>query len=317
MKGLLSIAAAAGVLVTASLVARAIARLAAASPVSAPSPSDDESRFAARLLSSPAPIAALALVGIGVLANSASFEEAIVGLLMTSAAMAMVLQTLCAGLLFSSHRPTRMPHEREGQMLERLRRAGALVNEVWISPTPIVVFWRLSLLTPAVMTRSRLLLWDAPDGVAPADAAGLALAAPSSLFWPWALLPFAAAVALRVRDPLSLIPWWLFAAVGGFVLLIAVPDALHAIRVDRALRTDAGTRDAIRGALTFGREEARLSAGRGDGVMARWSAASAWARAQRIGRRAARRARLPLDVVDEAAFAVLSAYRQTDRSTSG
>jgi len=306
VRGGLTAAAAVLVFVLGALVVRAIAALAASPPVAAPQ-EGDESRFAARLLASPAPIVALALIGIAVLVNSASFEEAIVGLLMTSAAMAIVLQVLCSELLLWSHHPVRMTGDRERRIIERLRRSGAMVNEVWVSPTPIVVFWRLSLVTPAVVSRSRLLLWDSAERLPSDDAGGLALAAPASRFWPWALAPFAAAIGLRVRDPLSLIPWWLFAAVGGLIALTAVPDLLHEFRIERALRTDAGTRDAIRGALEFGREEARLCMGRGDGVMARWSAASAWARAHAIARRAARRSGLPMAVVDASAAAVLSA----------
>ena len=298
MKGGLTAGAAVLVFVIGTLVVRAIASLAGSPPFTGSSAEEDESRFAARLLASPAPIVALALIGIAVLANSASFEEAIVGLLMTSAAMAIVLQLLCSELLLWSHHPVRMSGEREQRIVDRLRRSGSMVNEIWVSPTPIVVFWRLSLVTPAVLSRSRLMLWESAERLPAEDAGGLALAAPVSRFWPWALAPFAAAVGLRLRDPLSLIPWWLFAAVGGFIALTAIPDLVHTIRIERALRTDAGTIDAIRGALEFGREEARLCMGRGEGIMARWSAATAWARAHAIARRAARRARLPEQIVD-------------------
>jgi hypothetical protein len=124
--------------------------------------------------------------------------------------------------------------------------------------------------------------------------------------------PLGAAIALRIRDPLSLIPWWLFASVAGLIAIVAVPDLVSASRIRRAVRTDAGVREAIGGVLTFGREEATLSAGRGDGLVARWSAASAWIRAVRIAYGAARRAGLPAYLVEAASFDAVRGSRHLD-----
>ncbi|MCA1832000.1 MAG: hypothetical protein LC750_04550 [Actinobacteria bacterium] len=269
-------------------------------------PGGDETGVARRVLAPMAPPAAFICVSIAVLWRPETYSAVAAGLLLTSAAAALVIPPLATGLLFWSHAAERASRDEETAWLPQLQRLGSPVDEVWVSKTPVVAYWRAQLLCPALVVGHRLLLWHRMRTMGPETVGGIALGRPG-MFWPWALFPLAVGALRRAADPTSALPWWLFGAAGGLIALTALPSFITSRRTRAAIRSDASVPHAIQGLLEIGAIESELVASRGGGRLTDFGIDWVSERAIRRARRAASRAQLP----DETLEQMLNEYAPT------
>jgi hypothetical protein len=307
-------AAAAAAFLAAVLVRREVLRLAAATPFPVSDDHDVYGEGFSRALLLPAIPVAVFVALTGWVGARSGFEATVVGQLLVTAIMTFVLPGIAGQLLIWAHRPVRLDRKREGAIIERLRRAGTYANEVWVCDSPIAVFWRGNVLSPAIIVGQRILLWQGTLRIPPSEMGGLALTGPSARFWGWALLPFASALYVRAVDETSIVPWWPFIVVAAIITAAATPTLLAASRLRRNLRTDSGAREIVTGAVKFGLLESWLAAHRGSGVVAASSAAATWIRTARKCLGACRLSGIDPEIVTDTVRAGLDRSRETSPS---
>ncbi len=303
MRSALLAAALLGVFVDVFLLRRLFVLTVAADPLPPavrprPAPLDPDRGFVRRMFAPAAPLLFPSAAAFPLFWFGQTYEELVLGLLLISVVISIGSPLLSTELLLWSHRASRLDPEREADLIARLYRFGVSANEVWASQTPIVSFWQPSVHLPAVIAGSRVLVWDRLLDVDRERWPGIALARRMSL-WPWALWPVFAAAGMRALDTTSVLPWWLFAIPIGLALLEAIPDTVRQLAVRKRLQTDAAAPAAVIGFLETELAAIAFIAGRGDGAYHRMVCMLTWVAAVRRARRAAARARMPSERIDE------------------
>jgi hypothetical protein len=293
-----------GVFADVFLFRRLLAETLASAPLPAsvrprPASLDPDRGFVKRFAAPALPIAVPSLAAFPVFWFAQTYEELALGMLLISMVISLSATLLSTELLLWSHHARRLEPEREGDVLQRLYRLGVAASEVWETETPVVSFWHPAVHLPAVISGSRVIVWERLRSLDRERLAGLALARRAA-FWPFTFWPLFAAAGVRALDKTSVLPWWLFAIPAGLALAQTIPDAVRQVVVRNRLRSDAAASVAIEGSLEMDLAGAAFIAARGDGFYHRTASTLTWVAAVRRARAAAALARMNDADVDAA-----------------